>query len=68
MQNADRGAPAVCLGLYFFSKDATANLRRKDDVLNSAVGGFLGGGVLGLKGNSGGLDATWAAAGRERPD
>lgn len=32
-----------------FAKDASANLREKDDTFNTTIGAFLGGGVLGLK-------------------
>ncbi|KAK7969978.1 hypothetical protein PG988_009051 [Apiospora saccharicola] len=35
--------------LYMFAKDASANLREKDDTWNTTIGAFLGGGVLGLK-------------------
>ena len=34
--------------LYQFSRDSAANLRRKEDAYNEAIGGFLGGSVLGL--------------------
>ena len=34
-------------GSYEFAKTASANLREKDDALNSAVGGFLAGNMLG---------------------
>ncbi|KAK6842764.1 hypothetical protein PG990_005301 [Apiospora arundinis] len=37
--------PAV----YMFVKDASANLREKDDTWNTTLGGFFGGGILGLK-------------------
>lgn len=33
---------------YKFSELAAANLREKDDHYNSAIGGFVGGAVLGL--------------------
>jgi hypothetical protein len=36
-------------GAYMFSKDAAANLRRKDDSYNSAIGGAFAGSMLGLK-------------------
>lgn len=36
-------------GAYQFSKDASANLRQKDDAYNSAVGGAFAGSMLGLK-------------------
>lgn len=32
-----------------FVKDASANLREKDDTWNTTIGAFLGGGVLGLR-------------------
>ncbi|KAI1756113.1 hypothetical protein F4782DRAFT_320751 [Xylaria castorea] len=35
--------------VYCFSKDATANLREKDDTFNTTVAAFLGGAALGLK-------------------
>ncbi|TRX95939.1 hypothetical protein FHL15_003081 [Xylaria flabelliformis] len=35
--------------VYYFSKDATANLREKDDTFNTTVGAFLGGATIGLK-------------------
>lgn len=44
--NNDIGAMG---GTYEFTKLASANLREKDDSLNSALGGFLAGGVLGLR-------------------
>ncbi|KAK3115274.1 hypothetical protein LTR53_005545 [Teratosphaeriaceae sp. CCFEE 6253] len=34
---------------YEFSKDASANLREKDDAYNSAVGGFFAGTMMGLR-------------------
>ncbi|KAL3426219.1 Tim17/Tim22/Tim23 family protein [Phlyctema vagabunda] len=34
---------------YEFTKNASANLRQKDDSLNTAIGGFLAGSMLGLK-------------------
>ena len=36
-------------GTYEFVKYASANLREKDDSYNTAIGGFLAGGILGLK-------------------
>ena len=36
-------------GTYGFAKAAAANLREKDDSWNPAIGGFLSGGVLGLR-------------------
>ncbi|KAJ8121749.1 hypothetical protein ONZ43_g1876 [Nemania bipapillata] len=35
--------------VYSFSKDATANLREKDDPLNTTIASFLGGATLGLR-------------------
>lgn len=32
-----------------FTKDASANLRQKDDAYNSAIGGAFAGSMLGLK-------------------
>jgi len=37
-------------GTYEFTRFASANLRERDDSLNTALGGFLAGSVLGLKG------------------
>ncbi|ORY68340.1 uncharacterized protein BCR38DRAFT_130335 [Pseudomassariella vexata] len=39
----------VVPAVYAFAKDATANLREKDDYLNTTVGAFLGGAMLGLR-------------------
>ena len=36
-------------GTYGFTKAAAANLRERDDSWNPAIGGFLSGGVLGLR-------------------
>ena len=36
-------------GSYEFFKDASANLRQKDDAYNSSIGGFLAGTILGLR-------------------
>jgi hypothetical protein len=36
-------------GTYEFTRFASANLRERDDSLNTAIGGFLAGSVLGLK-------------------
>ncbi|PQE14494.1 tubulin binding cofactor c protein [Rutstroemia sp. NJR-2017a BBW] len=36
-------------GTYEFTKNASANLREKDDSYNEAIGGFLAGSVLGLR-------------------
>ncbi|KAI9743336.1 MAG: hypothetical protein M1818_003182 [Claussenomyces sp. TS43310] len=36
-------------GTYEFARFASANLRERDDSLNTAVGGFLAGSVLGLR-------------------
>ncbi|KAI1161951.1 hypothetical protein F5B18DRAFT_413000 [Nemania serpens] len=35
--------------VYSFTKDATANLREKDDSLNTGIAAFLGGASLGLR-------------------
>ena len=35
---------------YNFTTDASANLREKDDALNTTIGAFLAGSTLGLKG------------------
>lgn len=44
----DESAAAVG-GTYEFTRLASANLREKDDSLNTAIGGFLAGSVLGLR-------------------
>lgn len=36
-------------GVYEFSKQASANLRQKDDAYNTAIGGFLAGAVMALR-------------------
>ncbi|KAL1303260.1 hypothetical protein AAFC00_006674 [Neodothiora populina] len=36
-------------GAYEFAKCASANLRRKDDAVNPAIGGFFAGSMLGLR-------------------
>ncbi len=36
-------------GTYEFTRFASANLREKDDSINTAIGGFLAGSVLGLR-------------------
>ncbi|KAI1151321.1 hypothetical protein F4825DRAFT_366312 [Nemania diffusa] len=43
------GTIASLRTVYCFSKDATANLREKDDTFNTTVASFLGGATLGLK-------------------
>ncbi|OCK86196.1 hypothetical protein K432DRAFT_431163 [Lepidopterella palustris CBS 459.81] len=40
---------AAAGGAYQFTKTAAANLREKDDSYNSAIGGFFGGAMIGLK-------------------
>ncbi|KAK7521458.1 uncharacterized protein IWZ02DRAFT_430377 [Phyllosticta citriasiana] len=35
--------------IYEFTRCSSANLRRKDDTWNEAIGGFFGGAVIGLK-------------------
>jgi hypothetical protein len=37
-------------GTYEFTRFASANLREKDDSLNPAIGGFLAGSIMGLRG------------------
>jgi hypothetical protein len=37
-------------GTYEFVRFASANLREKDDSLNPAIGGFLAGSIMGLRG------------------
>jgi hypothetical protein len=36
-------------GAYAFSKAVSANLREKDDSWNTAIGGFFGGSIIGLR-------------------
>jgi hypothetical protein len=36
-------------GTYEFTRIASANLREKDDSLNTAIGGFLAGSIMGLR-------------------
>ncbi|KAI1112893.1 hypothetical protein F5Y14DRAFT_419888 [Nemania sp. NC0429] len=43
------GSLTTLTTVYCFSKDATANLREKEDSLNTCVGAFLGGATLGLR-------------------
>lgn len=38
-------------GTYEFSKLASANLRERDDSWNTAIGGFLAGSIMGIKGS-----------------
>ena len=42
--------PAV----YMFARDASANWREKDDVMNVSIAGFLAGGTMGLRRTSSG--------------
>jgi hypothetical protein len=44
--NIDAGAMG---GIYEFVKISSANLREKDDSLNTVYGGFLAGSILGLR-------------------
>lgn len=41
--------PAAMGGTYEFTKLASANLRERNDSMNSAVGGLFAGSLLGLK-------------------
>lgn len=43
-------AIAAMGGTYEFTRFASANLREKDGALNTAIGGFFAGSVLGLRG------------------
>jgi hypothetical protein len=36
-------------GTYEFTRFASANLRERDDSMNTAIGGFLAGSILGLR-------------------
>lgn len=38
-------------GVFEFSKNAAANLRQTKDEYNPAIGGFLAGSVLGIRGS-----------------
>jgi len=40
---------AIMGGAYEFTRNASANLREKDDSLNPALGGLLAGAVMGLR-------------------
>ena len=40
---------AAAGGTFEFARTASANLREKNDSWNPAIGGFLAGGVLGLR-------------------
>jgi hypothetical protein len=39
---------AIAGGAYGFSRAAAGNLRKKDDAINTAIGGFLAGSILGM--------------------
>ena len=41
---------AIIGGSYSFAKNASANLREVDDAYNTAIGGFVGGATMGLRG------------------
>lgn len=43
------GSIAAMGGAYEFTRNASANLREKDDSLNPALGGLLAGAIMGLK-------------------
>ncbi|KAF4637935.1 hypothetical protein G7Y89_g165 [Cudoniella acicularis] len=43
---------AVIGGAFEFTRNASANLREKDDSINPAIGGFLAGAVMGLRSGS----------------
>jgi hypothetical protein len=49
LQVDTNGLIAVMGGAYEFTRNASANLREKDDSLNPALGGLLAGAVMGLK-------------------
>lgn len=38
-------------GSYMFFRNAAANLREKDDSLNTMIGGFVAGGIMGTRCN-----------------
>jgi hypothetical protein len=42
-------AAAAVGGTYEFTRFASANLRERDDSMNTAIGGFLAGSILGLR-------------------
>ena len=50
LQNSADIVAAAMGGTYEFTRFASANLRERDDSLNTAIGGFLAGSLLGLKG------------------
>ncbi|KAL8376782.1 hypothetical protein RB595_007754 [Gaeumannomyces hyphopodioides] len=43
------GTFALVGGVFAFSKTASANLRQKEDPYNTAISGFLGGSLLGMR-------------------
>lgn len=43
------GTTAAMGGAYEFTKNASANLRQKDDAYNPALGGLMSGAMLGLR-------------------
>lgn len=47
-----RSRAAAAGGAYEFSRAASANLREADDFYNSAIAGFVGGAIAGLRGTS----------------
>lgn len=47
--SANRSTTGAMGGAYEFAKCASANLRRKDDSWNPAIGGFFAGSMLGLR-------------------
>jgi hypothetical protein len=49
MFDADHLPPAAVGGTFEFTRVAAANLREKDDHLNSALGGFASGAILGMQ-------------------
>jgi hypothetical protein len=50
LNNAANPILAGVGGVYEFTRLASANLRERDDSLNTAIGGFLAGTILGLRG------------------
>lgn len=49
MQRSINTSVAAVGGTFEFARIASANLREKNDSWNSAIGGFLAGGIIGLR-------------------
>jgi hypothetical protein len=46
-------------GTYEFTRFASANLREKDDAVNTAIGGFLAGSIMGIRGKISTANYLW---------